>query len=78
MATSSKNKKHACSTGKRPYDSLQEAQTAAIVIVKSKAKGKNPIVSHMRAYACACGKFHIGRTKGINWDLLSAVPLRQW
>jgi hypothetical protein len=48
-------------------------------MVKRKAKGKNPIVTYLRAYACACGGFHLGKARGINWDLLGELEKpAQW
>lgn len=54
--------------GKRRFGSLREAQAAAATMAARKAKQGNPIVSFLRAYGCACGGFHFGKTRDIDWS----------
>lgn len=62
-----------CHDGKKRFESLIEAKAAITQMCKRKMKQGNPIVSHMRAYGCACGGFHIGSTRDINWDLVAEL-----
>jgi hypothetical protein len=62
-----------CHDGKRPYASLAEAKAAAWGMAERKLKKGEPIVTYLRAYGCPCGRFHIGKTRDINWDLVRMV-----
>jgi hypothetical protein len=74
MNAPSKKKMRACHEGKQRYTTMEAAQAAAGILVRRKAKGVSPIVSRVNAYPCACGGFHIGKSRGgINWDLVSKV-----
>jgi hypothetical protein len=75
MNAPSKKRMRACHEGKRRYKTLEEAKAAAGGMVRRKAKGGNPIVSIVRAYGCACGGFHVGKSRGIDWDLVSKVSV---
>ena len=57
---------------KRGFDSLELAQQAAHALVRAKAK-TDPIATFLRAYGCHCGKFHFGKTKDINWSVVTGV-----
>jgi len=78
MPAPSKKRMRSCHDGKRRYNSLDEAKAAASAFARKKAKTGSPIVTFLRAYGCACGGFHIGKTRGINWDLVREVsqPVR--
>lgn len=66
------NKAHMrrCHEGKRRFSTLREAQAAAAGMAKRKDKQGNTIVTFLRAYGCACGGYHFGKTKEINWALV--------
>lgn len=56
---------------KRSYDTLLKAQEAVVILLKARQKQGNAVAVFLRAYGCPhCGKFHYGRTRNINWDLL--------
>lgn len=57
-----------CHDGKQRYATLKEAQAAAAALAHRKAKQGNPIVTFLRAYRCACGGFHFGNTRNIDWS----------
>lgn len=59
-----------CPTGKKPYPTLQAAKIAAAQLANKRAQQGNPVVSFLRAYGCACGKFHFGSSRVIDWDRL--------
>ena len=59
-----------CPTGKKPYPTLQAAKAAAAQLADKRANQGVPIVSFLRAYGCACGKFHFGSSRVIDWDRL--------
>lgn len=59
-----------CPTGKKPYPTLQAAKAAAAQLADKRARQGNPVVSFLRAYGCACGKFHFGSSRVIDWDRL--------
>lgn len=68
MPKSSKRRMRRCCRDKRAFDTLEEAKRAAAGMAYRKAKKGIPIVTHLRAYGCPCGKFHYGKTKQIDWD----------
>lgn len=68
MTKPSKAKMRACHEGKHRYETEQQAKDAMHGWIHKRSKGKSPIVSVMHVYGCACGGFHIGRSRGINWD----------
>lgn len=77
MPRSTKRRMRKCHDGKRAYATMKEAQAAAHGMLHRLAKRGDPMVTFMRAYGCACGKWHIGKTRDINWQLvkeLSANP----
>lgn len=76
-ATSLKHKMKSCHKGKKTYGTLQEAQLAAKMIMHKTAKSKDPRVSLLEAYGCSCGKYHIGKTGGIDWDLVKKIEERR-
>lgn len=76
MSKPNKRRMRKCHDGKVPFDTLEQAKAAAAGMARRKAARGNPIVTHLRAYGCACGKFHFGRTREINWDLVSAITRR--
>jgi len=57
-----------CPSGKKPYPTLQAAKIAAAQLADKRALQGVPVVSYLRAYQCACGKFHFGSTRVIDWD----------
>lgn len=57
-----------CHDGKRAFPTLEAAQAAAAALAHNKAKQSNTIVTFLRAYGCACGKFHFGKTRNIDWS----------
>lgn len=59
---SKKKNRNKCGS-KIKYNSLEDAKKAAAIFAKKKG-----IITIMRAYGCHCGKFHIGRTKEIDWS----------
>lgn len=54
------------------YPTLAAAQVAAAKMAKRKEQQGNPIVTFLRAYGCPCGKFHIGKTRDIDWSKVSS------
>ena len=72
MSKPNKKRMNSCCNGKKKYNSLQEANDALHGMMRKKEKqgALKVVVSAMRAYGCPCGKFHFGRTRGINWDLI--------
>jgi len=67
---SKKNRKRHAHENKRAYDTIEEAKRALGSWLAKRRKEGKPIVTMMRAYGCHCGKFHIGSTREINWDLV--------
>lgn len=67
-----KRRMRRCHEGKQRFATLAEAQAAAASLVRRRAQQGQPIVTWMRAYGCACGGFHFGRTGRINWDAVSS------
>lgn len=59
--------RRACA-GKRQYKTFDEARTAAAGMANRKAKQGNTIVTFLKAYGCACGGYHVGRTRDIDWS----------
>lgn len=57
-----------CHNGKVAFPTLQAAQSAAAAMAARKDRQGNPIVTFLRAYGCACGAFHFGRTRNIDWS----------
>jgi len=62
-----------CHEGKQRFATLEQAQAAAAALVRRRAEQGQPIVTWLRAYGCACGGFHFGRTHQINWDLIRSA-----
>lgn len=58
---------HCPTPTKKGYPSLKDARFGAAATCARRAKKGNPIVTFLRAYACKCGKFHVGGTKQIDW-----------
>lgn len=57
--------------GKVAYITKEIAQGAAARLAKKKSKqglGGNRIVSFLMAYKCHCGKWHIGKSRRIDWS----------
>lgn len=54
--------------GKHGYETLEAARAAAFHLARRKQEVGEPIASYLRAYKCSCGKFHFGKTRGINWE----------
>lgn len=67
-ARSSKARMRKCHDGKQRYQTLKDAQAAAALMAARRAKQGSPIVSFLRAYGCACGGFHFGKTRDIDWS----------
>lgn len=65
---SSKARMRKCCNGKRRFDTIEQAKAAAAALAHDKSRKGDPIVTHLRAYGCACGGFHFGRTRSIDWD----------
>lgn len=59
-----------CHEGKRRFNTIEEAKSTVNSLIRHKKKQGNDIVTFMRAYGCACGGFHFGKTRGINWDAI--------
>lgn len=53
--------------GKRRHGTMLHAQAALASLLRTRQKQGNPIVSVMRCYGCACGGFHVGSSKQIDW-----------
>lgn len=64
--------KHTCPHKKIRHESRDAAMTALVGMLKKKQEQGTPVVASLRVYGCACGGFHIGRTTGINWDVVNA------
>lgn len=54
--------------GKIAYPTLYIARREASRFAHRRDAAGSPIVSFLRAYACRCGKFHIGSTRRIDWS----------
>jgi hypothetical protein len=67
-----KSRMRKCHDGKVAFDTLEQAKAAASGMARRKATQGNPVVTYLRAY----GKFHFGRTREINWDLVSEITKR--
>jgi hypothetical protein len=67
MTSPSKKRMRSCHEGKKRYNDIKEAEAALFGWLNKRKKLGNPIVSFMQVYGCACGGFHIGRSRGINW-----------
>ena len=63
-------RRNRCHEGKQRFLTLEAAQAAAAGLARRKDKQGNTIVTFLRAYACACGGFHLGKTREINWSLV--------
>jgi hypothetical protein len=77
MTAPSKGRMRRCHEGKQQFATLKDAQAAANGMTRRKAAagaGK-AIVSWVRAYGCACGGFHIGKTREINWALVAELSI---
>lgn len=61
-------KKNKRCDGKVAYPTLKAAQAAAASMCARKSKQGSPVVTFLRAYGCACGRFHYGRTRDIDWS----------
>jgi hypothetical protein len=57
-----------CHNGKRAFPTLDAARAAAADMARRKEKQGSPIVTYLRAYGCACGQFHFGKTRDIDWS----------
>lgn len=68
MTAPSAKRMRRCHEGKVKHPTLQAAQETIRRMCERKAKQGNPVVSFMRAYGCACGSFHIGKTRDIDWS----------
>ena len=68
MSAPSAKRMRSCHNGKRAYPSIEAAQQAIVSLVRKRAKQGNPIVTYLQAYGCACGKFHFGNTRQIDWS----------
>ena len=64
--------KHICPNKKIRHETRDAAMTALVGMLKKKQEQGTPVVASLRVYGCACGGFHIGRTTGINWDVVNA------
>lgn len=68
MTKPSKARMRRCHDGKRAFDTIEQAKAAAAALARNMERKGQPIVTHLRAYGCACGKFHFGRTRDIDWQ----------
>lgn len=68
MSKPKKSRLRKCHDGKNSFATLEQAQAAASDMARKKQRQGNPIVTYLRAYGCACGKFHFGRSKDIDWS----------
>lgn len=79
MPGPSKKRMRSCHDGKRRYDTKPDADAALVAFLKRRQKQGTPIVTMMQVYGCACGGFHFGRTRTINWDLVNNYdPGKVW
>ncbi len=63
-------KRRGCS-GKIAHASLEFATFVMNKLIAHKGKTGSQIVTWMQCYQCQfCGKYHVGRTKNIKWDLV--------
>lgn len=76
MSAPKQRRMRKCHAGKVAFDTLDQAKAAASGMARRKGKQGNPVVTMLRAYGCACGKFHFGRTREINWDLVAEITKR--
>ena len=68
MTRSPKTQARSCPTKKRPFATLAVAQASAAGLARRRKLQGNAIVTFLRAYVCACGSFHFGRTRDIDWS----------
>lgn len=57
-----------CHDGKRAFPTMQAAQAAAAALARRMESKGNRIVTFLRAYGCACGQFHFGKSRQIDWS----------
>lgn len=62
-----KSRMRRCHDGKKRYESHAEATAAMLGMINRKRAKGDAVVTFLRVYGCACGGFHFGRTKEINW-----------
>lgn len=67
MSGSKKSRMRRCHDGKKRYETHAEATTARVGMINRKRTTGNAVATFLRVYGCACGGFHFGRTKEINW-----------
>ena len=57
-----------CHAGKQAFPTLEAAKAAAAEMARRKDRQGSTIVTFLRAYGCACGQFHFGKTRDIDWS----------
>lgn len=72
MKSAANKKRPGCESKKR-YETIEAAKTGIMQMVRKKAAKGDPIVTYLRAYGCACGGFHVGKSRDINWDAFKAL-----
>ena len=61
-------KRSACS-GKKRYNTLQEARVGAAKLAADRAAQGDPVLTYLRAYKCQhCGGYHFGSCRRIDWE----------
>ncbi len=68
MPLSKAARQRRCHEGKRAYPTLDAARAAAAAMAQRKDRQGQTIVTWLRAYGCACGAFHFGKTREIDWS----------
>jgi hypothetical protein len=78
MSRTDTHKPRKCPHRKLRHDTEEQARAAMNALLRRRDKRGNPIVALMRVYGCSCGGFHVGSSRGINWDKVAELtPTRK-
>lgn len=73
MGRSKRRARERSCRGKRRFATMKEARAAAASLARRRAQQGNTIVAYLRAYGCACGGFHFGSTRDLDWSLVPGL-----
>jgi hypothetical protein len=62
-----------CPQRKLRHNTEEQARAAMNALLRRRDKQGNPIVAVMKVYGCSCGGFHVGSSRGINWDKVAEL-----
>jgi hypothetical protein len=78
MSRTDARKPRKCPHRKQRHNTEAQARAAMHALLRRRDKQGNPIVAVMQVYGCSCGGFHVGSSRGINWDKVAALtPVRK-